>query len=349
MKHLYVTFLLVQALGFVNAQAPVGIYQFKGNANDLSGNGNHGVLENYNGSGTNDTYPVLTEGMDGEVNSAYFYEIGTGNGVGRISLGQPSVLDFDSSSFSISTWFKFDGTITTPTIVTNASGAHAKGFLISLYNNGGNYRPRLYIGAKEDFAWTKEVDIILDTVIQFGEWYHLTFVIDQENKLIKGYVCGEQRQISKISTSLTTVVGKDLDISNTPVLASHSTNLQFAMTANFPSTAWNGSIDDTYFFNRAIGEQEIADLCDGVVPGFNNLNKIEEIQSIIYPNPTKDFIHVSNKKVESILLIKSAEGKTLMSSNENTINIKHLPEGIYFVEFKQVDGKTKLYKIVKTN
>ena len=71
----------------------IGYYSFNGNANDESGNGNHGVVEG----------AVLTTDARGNLNSAYEF-----NGSSKIQIELFSGFDW-GDQFSVSVWFKRSG------------------------------------------------------------------------------------------------------------------------------------------------------------------------------------------------------------------------------------------------
>ena len=82
------TIIFAQNLpNYVPKNGLVGWWPFNGNANDESGNGNHGTV---NGA-------TLSSDRNGELNRAYYY-----NGNSFISL----MNNFDQNNRTISVWFK---------------------------------------------------------------------------------------------------------------------------------------------------------------------------------------------------------------------------------------------------
>jgi len=93
--HVLIACFSIQISAQVNLQQGlVAYYPFNGNANDESGNGNHGVV--YGAS--------LTEDRFGNANSAYYF-----NGIDNYI--DPPYPTLNSQSFSLSMWFKTDGSI----------------------------------------------------------------------------------------------------------------------------------------------------------------------------------------------------------------------------------------------
>jgi hypothetical protein len=79
---------------YVPTNGLVGWWPFNGNANDESGNGNHGTV---NGA-------TLTADRNGTANSAYSFD-GVSN---TITVQNSNSLQFDLKSFSYSFWIKLD-------------------------------------------------------------------------------------------------------------------------------------------------------------------------------------------------------------------------------------------------
>lgn len=74
----------------------------------------------------------------------------------------------------------------------------------------------------------------------------------------------------------------------------------------------------------------------------------------IYPNPTKDNLHLSSNEETGNLNVKifTAEGKLITIQNskfnkETFIDISKLSNGIYFLNIKDENGKTEIKKFLK--
>ena len=82
-----------------------------------------------------------------------------------------------------------------------------------------------------------------------------------------------------------------------------------------------------------------------VTGGINSINEAK-INPLIYPNPTKDFIHFNTLNTIEKYTIHAANGAILLFGNtEDKINISTLKNGIYFM--KILGDKPKLIKIIK--
>jgi hypothetical protein len=66
----------------------------------------------------------------------------------------------------------------------------------------------------------------------------------------------------------------------------------------------------------------------------------------LYPNPTSDFIFIENLKTNSSIKILDTSGKVVLNKklSGNSIDVKSLPKGIYFI---QIEGLKPLKFIKK--
>lgn len=80
-----------------------------------------------------------------------------------------------------------------------------------------------------------------------------------------------------------------------------------------------------------------------------NLPEHKNFEVIIYPNPATDFINVLSKEVIADYQLYDIFGKSvnLKPVINNSIDISHLATGIYFLKLKSVDGKQRIFKIIK--
>lgn len=67
-----------------------------------------------------------------------------------------------------------------------------------------------------------------------------------------------------------------------------------------------------------------------------------QAQTLIYPNPTSDFISIEN--LNSDILLTNQLGQTVTLEKSDQISISHLPKGLYFIQFsntkdEQISGK----------
>ena len=81
-------------------------------------------------------------------------------------------------------------------------------------------------------------------------------------------------------------------------------------------------------------------------------DKTEEnvTSTIVYPNPTHDFIYILTRNLNNISNIKlrSMRGNIILETNSvttNGINIKSIPSGNYILSIKLKDGKVENHKV----
>lgn len=85
-----------------------------------------------------------------------------------------------------------------------------------------------------------------------------------------------------------------------------------------------------------------------VVTGIENYEQATDNYELkVYPNPAKDKLHISSESVPSKIELFNQLGQLQLEvSNENTINIGSLPEGVYLMKMK-LGEQTKFAKVVK--
>jgi uncharacterized protein (TIGR02145 family) len=233
MKHL-LTLALVLCLGtFASAQVPsyvptnglVGWWPFNGNANDESGNGNHGTV---NGA-------TLAADRFGNAGKAYSFD-----GVNDWITSNPSNKPLNNQDRSISSWFNTStGIISTsqyPNLQTIiAWGTGAGGYVI--FNQ--------YIispigkGYFESGSGTNQ--LFTDSVVNNGQWHNYVTTYEQNGK-VKIYLDG--RYVDSSSNITLATQNSIIGIGNCP-------------WANIP---FRGNIDDIAIYNRALSPAEVQQL-----------------------------------------------------------------------------------------
>ncbi len=69
--------------------------------------------------------------------------------------------------------------------------------------------------------------------------------------------------------------------------------------------------------------------------------------TVIYPNPTSDFVNVVSKEEINSVEIYSLTGQKILSSSSNKVSVSHLNNGIYLVKIQLQNGKTETQKLIK--
>ncbi|SHE87068.1 fibronectin type III domain-containing protein [Chryseobacterium sp. OV279] len=103
---------------------------------------------------------------------------------------------------------------------------------------------------------------------------------------------------------------------------------------------------ETCSSNGEIEDYEI-ELIDPASLAVNETAKSKEIS--IYPNPAAETLHISGISSETDYEIFSASGQKTGEgrTSENTVDIRHLAKGIYFIQLKNKENTTRLKFIKK--
>ncbi len=217
----------------------VAHYPFNGNAQDMSGNGNHGMV---NG-------PVLTKDRLGKSASAYEFD-GSDD---YIEIPDAPSLDI-ANEITLSAWIKLD-------VLDNGKGARQRQAIISKYNAAANIRA-FEIGFNDyNNNWSPhkiQLTIsaknspfnggVLNSNITLNKntWYHIVGVL-VPGASMKIYINGVEQTGNMAYGSLpagiavndqSILIGNDHDAEGT----------------------FDGGIDDIRIYNRALSESEIGEL-----------------------------------------------------------------------------------------
>lgn len=284
----------------------VAHYPFNGNANDESGNGNHGIVDG----------AALTDDRFGNKQSAYNFD-GINDKIeipDNFNILAPATL-------TISVWAKR---------IDKNGGNGSSGMI--LYK--GNYSP------SPNMAYSIEVldntySLILrsDTAggahiktvsMKLNKWYHLLGIFDNSTKQKSFYVNGE-------------LVGK---LRFNEKIKQKVEPLCIGAYCYEDAFMFNGNIDDIYIYNRALTESEIQQLYqinNQTLPNNNcteaDLEKArnqatEEAKKACQANPTSCGINVGGEVAAAVidsdlsLHVSKAQYKTLLSTQHLWIDMK---------------------------
>jgi len=118
----------------------------------------------------------------------------------------------------------------------------------------------------------------------------------------------------------------------------------------FPDNYWSGALlldANTLYFgtnNYGVWKQDISDLQLPDIP-------VEEVENfLVYPNPTRDLIYFKlpqNDIGETIEFI-DITGTVIYASeiNENKLNIKNIPAGLYIIKIKSLKNEIYISKVL---
>ncbi len=278
-------------------------YPFDGNAIDNSGNGYDGAL-----SGA-----TLTTDRNGNSNSAYHFD------------GVDDYIDWPNVSalkpqlpISYSFWMKMDDISEPNAIVTSdflQNDYHGTHMLVRantadmtlVYGTGGGCTGSACARSK-----------IGSTSLSAGVWYHVVGVIRGANDMDIYIDCvndggsygGSSNNPMAYSTVAGSVGRKD----------SHTFN---------PPYYFHGSIDDLAYWNRALTQQDVEEICQNGIVGIDEKYKLVHVE--VYPNPSNDVLNITagNASFQSIRIYNALGQNVLEVPYSTVLDISQLPSGIY--------------------
>jgi len=112
---------------------------------------------------------------------------------------------------------------------------------------------------------------------------------------------------------------------------------------------YNDAAADNYIsLNNNTNNQAFLDVNYG---GFSSIEKTNNSTFSIYPNPTKEIVHISNSELIQKVSVQNLEGKiiqtkTNINSFETTLSLALISQGIYLIETTLVSGKIVNRKII---
>ena len=313
-----------------NADIATGLvaqYDFTGNANDLSGNGNNG---NVNGA-------TLIADRFGNVNSAYSF-----NGLNNyIEIPNSSTLQFTSNLQTISFWMKIPQ-IPSPVIEqalfekmdqhlgTDLTGNSAQGFKI-VFSPTSDIDYNIKSGSGSSWGSVK----IPNNTLSVNQYYHIAFTNDNDS--LRSYLNGVKINATKIPIG--TVIGANISpfLIGKELWTSNGSNMDY----------FNGILDDIAIFDRALTPCDIDSLYNMPNPttvGITQLNN-NEIFSV-YPNPTITILNIANGQGNYIItdVFGRIVKEVSITSDNYQVNTTNLKSGVYFLISKEDNSSVKFIK-----
>ena len=295
---LFIPFGMSQELpSYVPTDGLVAYYPFNGNANDESGNGNHGTV---NGA-------TLANDQNGNENKAYEFivdqDASWGSPQQEIEIGFNSSMN--SNFLTLSAWVnprvkpspyndrshsifgRWDGGVSNEIFRFVIGNDNALYFQI----NDGNNNVENYHGGN----------------IPFDSWTHVAAVLNEKN--IKLYVNGQMVSDQLFENNINTTGSSDLTIASMPM-------------SNGTWYFFDGYLDEMGYWNRALTEQEIQKLytsstgdilLNGVVSAENN-----QIRNVADPTHGKDAV-TKDYLLEKIALLQDQIDALQSTSGSGTV------------------------------
>lgn len=296
------------------ANGMVAYYPFCGNANDSSGNGNHGVV---NGA-------TLTNDRYGNANSAYSFN-GSSNYIqvpNSTSLQNINSITI-SAWIDINAWYQSGGNGYFPILhKSDQQGQYGK-YALTIKNNGGIS----HLGSQENgFSFS---------TWSLNSWQHVVLIISNNtNKIyIDGNLVSDAPSgafPNSFSDTLPLLIGIDK-----PGLIEYA----------------NGKIDDIGIWNRALSQQEITNLYNNNL-STNSFVNIDSLIAI-YPNPTNSKISIdcgnNSDLLGSQIKITNTLGQEIynvtLSQQIQDVSLSSIAtSGLYFVSIMDNSGKIMMTK-----
>jgi hypothetical protein len=219
-----------QVPSYVPSNGLVGYWPFNGNANDASGNGNNGTV--VSGSLSNDRL--------GNANSSYYLNGQTDY------ITVPSVSSMLPNRLTLSVWVKIPSNYNGNNGIGPIIRARFYGYILWFDSSNGSIIHILH----HNSSTTTTTDT--PNNINDNQWHQIVGTFDGTNN--KLYLDGQL-----ISTDTTASISNLYYVSDGPVV--------FGRDGNNPSTStamYQGWIDDIGIWNRALTQQEITAMYNGV-------------------------------------------------------------------------------------
>ena len=279
MKKILFTLFVILCIAITNAQVPsyvptnglVGYWPFNGNANDESGNGNNGTV---NGA-------TLTNDRFGNASNAYEFNSGE-------HLISTSQVFSSPNSLSYSVWVKTNSTIS----------GHIIGFNNGQLFHGGRWDRVISIEENNILFYTypnsNSVTNQISISVTDNEWHNLIVTMDSQGSKI--YVDGILK-----STNNSQNIGEGFD-----------GYYRFGgLSPDDLNNSLIGSYDDIGIWNRALTEEEVANLyasnssneCSTLVinTGVLSTSPVTYTSTVnIYPNPANDQITIDCGNLDNV-------------------------------------------------
>jgi hypothetical protein len=202
----------------------VAHYEFEGNANDSSGNENHGTEEG------NLSY------YQGMIGKAVRFN---GNYSDFIRVNHNDILNI-SGNYSFALWI-YNEPDAGGTRVAFTKGNHCE--------NSYHFTRGVYFAVGYGDSWCHSEGISISSFNNY-EWHSIVGIVENSNRKIKFYFDGQLEEETNITLNSTTTT-KDLFIGR------HNTDNSSSSRYAYP---YIGQIDDFRIYNRALSEDEISEL-----------------------------------------------------------------------------------------
>ena len=323
---------------YVPTNGLVAYYPFNGNANDVSGNGNNGIV----------TGAILSSDRSQNPSSCYSFNVNNWSwGSGGDEVYIPFNSSFNSPNITVSVWF-----------IKTSNGYPDQGPVIINRNENGYSNPNgqtwgciMPYGDNSAIqtyifqASTQNSQQFISTIgsqIQLNTWYNLVFSFD--GQILKQYING-------VLVSNNSLTGFSLNTNGNSGIS-----IGLSAQANGHWDPFDGKIDDVGLWNRALTQEEITNLytadntCQSLVinTGLLSFNPPTYTNTVtIYPNPANDHITIDCGTLANVsgwnIKITNILGQEVFNQPMNTQQYVFplntwTGQGVYFVKIYDAQG-----------
>lgn len=287
----------------------IGWWPFNGNANDESGNGNHGIA--MGATLASDRFSVNNKAFDFDVISAQFSQQNE-------EINIPNNAIFNSAEISASVWIK-------PRSHYWTENPNHMSIVLARYNAQGEvFRfgfndQQLYLEIADENQTYEQ--LIANYSLALNSWSHLSFIVKADS--LKFYVNGALISSTTHNINLNTSSASSISIG------------ELAASNGY----WypvDGVIDDVGIWSRSLSDEEIQNLFLGISTPLENQPQANRIS--IYPSPASGYIklrHFEEAFFKQYCII-NADGKQIqsgiISSKDCLIDVSNLKSGLYLLK-----------------
>jgi hypothetical protein len=110
---------------------------------------------------------------------------------------------------------------------------------------------------------------------------------------------------------------------------------------------WDGNGQNKMAYETILCELNARGWCS-VSCTTRSIEKEEELQVQVYPNPVSDYLYIESRNTVQTIEAYNAQGVLVGKSSEQTISFNKVPDGIYCVRIQFKSGQTAIKKVIKT-
>jgi hypothetical protein len=293
----------------------IGGWPFTGNANDMSGLGNHGTVFG----------ATLTKDRFNQPGAAYSFN-GANSSIVMMTAGPTG-----SVSRSVSFWAR-------PTATNLAVGfGYGDADL-----NGGIFQVNFNYNC-EGVGFDNSVQAVIrsGSVVNNTKWHHIVAVHDATVGI----------QVGNVKLYVDGVLQSNVNCSVGGTTSTISTNNTFPITvgrtANASARYFNGDLDDFYFYNRALTPAEVLQLYNYVTSSFESA---ADFELSVFPNPSTSIITIYSPieihQIEILDLVGRVCQNDRPDSKDVVVDVSSLSRGVYLLRCRSA-GNVSITRIVK--